>query len=195
MTHPSEEILEFWLTECGPEAWYAGGDDLDQTIRDRFLSTWEEAKSGAFKDWTSDPRKCLALIILLDQFARNMFRGDAQAFSTDSAAKAAACKALKQGWDLRFNEPERQFFYMPFMHSELSTDQDHSVRLMCQKMPEGREAHLLHARAHREVIRRFGRFPYRNEALGRRSRTDEIAFMEEGGYGAIVKELGAENKV
>lgn len=191
MTHPSEEIISFWLEEAGPEKWYAGGEEFDALIRDRFMEMWEEARRGLYDGWTSHPRKALALIILLDQFPRNMFRGDAMAFDTDAKAKAAACTALSRGWDERFPQNVRQFFYMPFMHSEALTDQDHSVRLTCQKMPDEREDKLPHACAHREIIRRFGRFPYRNEALGRDSTVEEKEFLDSGGYGKVVEEVRA----
>ena len=191
MAHRSEEILTFWFEEAGPEKWYAGGETFDEEVRTRFKDMWEKARRGEFDGWTSHPRKALALIILLDQFPRNMFRGDALAFATDAKAKAAACTALARGWDERFSQQDRQFFYMPFMHSEALTDQDHSVRLACQKMPDEREDKLPHAIAHREIIRRFGRFPYRNEALGRESSDAEKDFLENGGYGKVVEEARA----
>ncbi|MGI3184044.1 DUF924 family protein [Nioella aestuarii] len=191
MTQQFEDVLTFWLEEAGPDKWYMGGEEFDAEIRERFLPLWEEAAAGKLNDWTSHPRKALALIIVLDQFPRNMFRGDAKAFSTDSKAKAAACYALKQGWDERFDQPTRQFFYLPFMHSEALTDQDHSVRLTCQKMPDEREDKLPHAIAHREIIRRFGRFPYRNDALGRTSSDEEKDFLANGGYGKVVEEARA----
>jgi uncharacterized protein (DUF924 family) len=191
MTHRTEDVLSFWLEEAGPSKWYAGGDAFDAEIRERFLPLWEEARDGKLDSWKSHPRKALALIIVLDQFPRNMFRGDARAFSTDRKAKSAACYALKQGWDERFPETARQFFYLPFMHSEALTDQDHSVRLYCQKMPDAREDNLVHAVAHREIIRRFGRFPYRNEALGRATTGAEKEFLESGGYGKMVEEARA----
>ena len=149
MSHISEDILRFWLDETGPQKWYSSDEAFDALIRDRFLELWRDARDGKLADWAGHPRKALALIILLDQFPRNMFRGDARAFATDQRAKSVACSALKHGWDMRFDEPARQFFYMPFMHSESLTDQDHSVRLMCQKMEEGREGSLLHARVRR----------------------------------------------
>ncbi len=189
MTHKSEEILDFWLTESGPEKWYAGGAAFDEEIRRRYLDLWEDGRAGHLADWAGHPRKSLALIIVLDQFPRNMFRDDPRAFATDRRAKSVACSALKHGWDMRFPEPGRQFFYMPFMHSESLPDQDHSVRLMCEKMPVGRESSLLHARAHREIIRRFGRFPFRNEALGRKTSAEESAFLSEGGYGRMLEEM------
>lgn len=189
MSHKSEEILQFWLDESGPEKWYAGGKAFDDEIREKYLELWKDARDGKMADWAGHPRKALALIILLDQFPRNMFREDARAFATDQRAKAVACSALKHGWDMRFDEPGRQFFYMPFMHSESLTDQDHSVRLMCQKMEEGRANSLLHARAHREIIRKYGRFPYRNNALGRKSTSQEKAFLSDGGYAKMLKEM------
>jgi len=189
MLHKSEEILEFWLTESGPAKWYAGGDAFDAEIREKYLDLWQDGRDGRLADWAGHPRKSLALIIVLDQFPRNMFRNDPRAFATDQKAKSVACSALKHGWDTRFPEPDRQFFYMPFMHSESLPDQDHSVRLMCQKMPENRDSSLLHARAHREIIRRFGRFPYRNAALGRKSSQEESAFLSEGGYGRMLEQL------
>lgn len=189
MPHKSEEILQYWLTESGPQKWYAGGDAFDAEIRKKYLELWQDGHDGRLADWAGHPRKSLALIIVLDQFPRNMFRDDARAFATDARAKSVACSALKHGWDMRFPEPDRQFFYMPFMHSESLPDQDHSVRLMCQKMPDSRENSLLHARAHREIIRRFGRFPYRNAALGRKSSADEKVFLSDGGYGRMLEEL------
>lgn len=189
MTHQSEDILQYWLTESGPEKWYAGGAEFDAEIRERYLGLWGQGRDGKLADWAGHPRKALALIIVLDQFPRNMFRGTAQAFSTDRRAKTIACYALDHGWDTRFEEPERQFFYMPFMHSESLSDQDHSVRLMCQRMHQNKDAHLLHARAHREVIRKYGRFPYRNDALGRNSSAEEISFLNAGGYGRMVTDL------
>ncbi|WP_071674949.1 DUF924 family protein [Nioella nitratireducens] len=188
MQHPSEDILSFWLEEAGPDKWYGGGDAFDAEIRERFMDLWQEARDGKHDDWTSHPRKALALIILLDQFPRNMFRGEATAFSTDLKAHSAACYALKQGWDERFPQQERQFFYLPFMHSEGLTDQDHSMRLTCQKMPDIREDKLPHAWAHREIIRRYGRFPYRNAALGRDDSSAEREFLESGGYGKLLDE-------
>lgn len=183
-----EDVLGFWLDEVGPSGWYKSEEALDQEIRDRFGSAWSGAMEGRHALWLTYPSGTLAYIILLDQFPRNMFRGQATAFTTDKKAKSAACSALKQGWDERFPETVRQFFYLPFMHSEALTDQDHSVRLYCQKMPDSREDSLIHAVAHREIIRRFGRFPYRNVALGRISSSAEEEFLQGGGYGKMLDE-------
>ena len=187
-----EEILSFWLDEIGPKGWYDSSEALDQEIRDRFQDTWEAACDGRFSLWLTYPSGALAYIIRMDQFSRNMFRGTGKAFASDRAALAAAKQSIKRDWDLRIDEPARQFFYMPLMHSENLCDQDRCVRLMCERMPESREQNLLHARAHREVIRKFGRFPYRNEALNREHTAVEKAYVDQGGYGVTVRELQAE---
>ena len=188
MTGP-QEILEFWLDEVGPDGWYKASDALDDTIRARFLETWEAACEGKFSLWLTYPSGALAYIILLDQFPRNMFRGEGRAFASDRIARAAAKSAIERGWDLMIDPPARQFFYMPLMHSENLCDQDRCVRLMHDRMPGEGANNLLHARAHREVIRRFGRFPYRNEALSRTPTPGEIAFIDGGGYGSTLRAL------
>ena len=184
-----EDVLRFWLEEKGPQDWYAGGDALDAEIRDRFEPLWEAARAGSLDHWTTDPRGALAFLILTDQFPRNMFRGGARAFATDPRAREVAKAAVDRRFDLKVEEPERQFFYLPLEHSECLQDQERAVRLICERMdaPET----LLHARAHREVIRCFGRFPFRNAALGRDSSAREAVFLEEGGYGAVVEEMRA----
>lgn len=188
MTRP-EDILEFWLDEKGPEAWYQGGEALDTEIRERFLTAWHDAMEGAYSLWLTYPSGTLAYIILMDQFPRNMFRGSGQSFASDRLARAAAKAAIHKGWDMRIDEPARQFFYLPLMHSENLADQDRSVRLIHTRMPEYGADNLIHARAHREVIRKFGRFPFRNEALARRTTGPEVAFLQQGGYGATVEAL------
>ena len=182
-----EEILSFWLDEVGPEGWYAQDDALDATIRERFQAVWQGAMEGRFALWLTYPSGVLAYIILTDQFSRNMFRGDARSFASDHLAKAAAKQAIHRGWDLRIDAPARQFFYTPLMHSENLCDQDRCVRLMKERMPENGGSNLLHARVHREIIRMFGRFPYRNGALSRRDTAAENAFVTDGGYGAILR--------
>jgi uncharacterized protein (DUF924 family) len=189
-----DEILSFWLDEVGPEGWYGGGEELDAEIRDRFMNDYERARSGALSLWLTYPSGVLAYLILLDQFPRNMFRGDAQAFATDGVAKAAAVAAISKGWDLKIDEPARQFFYLPLMHAECQADQDRAVRLIATRMPEHGEGNLPHAKAHREIIRRFGRFPYRNEALSRDTKPAEREWMEKGGYGAILRAIEAEDQ-
>lgn len=186
-----EDVTRFWLEEVGPEGWYSGGEELDATIRDRFLDLWEQALAGGLHDWLHTPEGTLAYLILTDQFPRNMFREDARAFATDDIARAETKRAIARGHDMKVPEPQRQFFYMPLMHSECLTDQDRCVRLMLTRMPETGASNLLHAKAHREVIRRFGRFPYRNTALNRRFLDCERKFVEEGGYGTTLKQVSA----
>ena len=190
MANP-DEILAFWLDEVGPEGWYKADDKIDADIRKRFMADWEKAKDGSLALWLTYPTGTLAYVILLDQFSRNMFRDSARAFEMDRAALAAAKSAISKGWDLRIDEPARVFFYMPLCHSECLVDQDRCVRLMLTRMPESGEGFLLHAKAHREVIRKFGRFPFRNEALDRDTPAAEALFLQEGGYGATVRALQA----
>lgn len=186
-----DEVLSFWLDEVGPKGWYLQDDALDAGIRERFLTTWEAANEGKFSLWMTYPSGALAYIILMDQFPRNMFRGSAKAFASDRAALSVAKCAVDKGWDLKIDEPARQFFYLPMMHSENLCDQERCVRLMCQNMTGSDQSNLLHARAHREVIRKFGRFPYRNEALERPMTENEVTYVNMGGYGATVRELQA----
>lgn len=184
-----EEVLSFWLDEVGPSGWYKADDALDQEIRDRFEDAWNGAMQGRHALWLTFPSGVLAYIVLLDQFPRNMFRDTGKAFASDRFALAAAKQAIGKDWDLRIDEPARQFFYLPLMHSENLADQDRCVRLMLHRMPEHGASNLLHARAHREVIRKFGRFPYRNGALGRRSSETERSYVDRGGYGSTVEAL------
>ena len=184
-----EEVLSFWLDEVGPSGRYKAEDALDQEVRDRFEDAWTGAMQGRHALWLTYPSGVLAYIILLDQFPRNMFRDTGKAFSSDRFALAAAKQAIGKNWDLKIDEPARQFFYLPLMHSENLADQDRCVRLMLDRMPEHGANNLLHARAHREVIRKFGRFPYRNAALGRRSSETERSYVDHGGYGSTVKAL------
>lgn len=182
-----EEVLSFWLDEVEPSSWYTSTPELDQTIKDRFEAAWEEVQLGRYGLWLTYPSGTLAYIILTDQFPRNMFRGEARAFSTDRNALAAAKAAVDRKWDLRIDEPARQFFYLPMMHSENLCDQERCVRLMKERMPQAGDGNLLHAKVHREIIRQFGRFPYRNEALSRKTTSVEQGFLSGGGYGEILR--------
>ncbi|MCC6008801.1 MAG: DUF924 domain-containing protein [Rhodobacteraceae bacterium] len=186
-----EAVLEFWFHEVGPKGWFEGGPELDKVIRDRFETLWERARRGRLGAWRRSDEGVLGLILLLDQFPRNMFRDGARAFASDGVALALAKQAIDHSRDLRSPEEQRPFFYLPLMHSESLPDQERCVRLFRTRLP-GAVSNLLHARAHREVIRRFGRFPYRNAALGRESTPVEKAFMTEGGYGAVLRALEAD---
>lgn len=186
-----EEIIRFWLEDVGPKGWYASTPEIDAEILRRFKPDWEAAHASELHDWTSNPEGALAFLILTDQFPRNMFRDDWRAFATDALARAASKQSIDHNFDVRHPEPVRQFFYMPLMHSECLMDQDRCVRLMLTRMPETGAGNLLHAKAHRELIRRFGRFPYRNTALARASNAHEAEFEAQGGYGAVLREMRA----
>ena len=183
------EILDFWLGEVGKDGWFAGGEALDAGIRDRFAEVWQAAHDGGLEHWVEGAAGTLAYLVVCDQLSRNMHRGTALAFATDAQARAAALRAIGEGWDMAAPEPERMFFYLPFEHSEDLGDQALSVRLMSERLADPEMA--LHARAHQAIIARFGRFPYRNAALGRDSTAAEREFIEQGGYGAMVEVLRA----
>lgn len=185
------DVLDFWLGEIGPDGWYAAGDALDALCRDRFAEVWQAAHDGGLEHWIDGTVGTLAYLVICDQLSRNIHRGHANSFATDPQARAAARTALANGWDMNAPEPERQFFYMPFMHSEELADQALCIQLFADKMPESGAPQLLHARAHEAVIARFGRFPFRNQALGRESTSEEAQFLSDGGYGAIINAMKA----
>ncbi|MDH2328734.1 DUF924 domain-containing protein [Cereibacter sp. SYSU M97828] len=182
-----ESVLDFWLGELDPEDWYSGEPELDEEIRERFGDLWQAAHDGGLEHWVDGPAGTLAYLIVTDQFPRNLFRGQAKAFATDPKARAAARRALEQGWDMAVPVPERQFIYLPFEHSEEIEDQDLSVTLFGDRIEDPES--LLHARAHQSIIARFGRFPFRNAALGRDATAEETAFMEQGAYMGEVERL------
>jgi uncharacterized protein (DUF924 family) len=181
------EVLEFWLHEIGPEGWYKGGEAIDLACM-RFGDLWQAALDGGLEHWVDGTVGTLAYLILTDQIPRNIHRNTALAFATDPLARAAARKAVAEGWDMAAPEPERQFFYMPFEHSEDPADQALAVQYLTERLSSDPEMGL-HARAHKEVIARFGRFPTRNAALGRTSSAEERAYLDEGGYMAVVRRL------
>lgn len=182
-----QDVLDFWLSEVDQANWYVQSDPVDDEIRERFGDTWEAAAAGRLRSWCFCPDGTLAYLIVTDQFSRNMFRGSAKAFATDALALEAAKIGISRGFDLRVPEPQRQFFYLPLEHSEIPTNQNRCVRLVLERMPESDGSTLLHARVHREIIRRFGRFPFRNDALGRETTADEAEFLAQGGYGEILR--------
>lgn len=186
-----DDILNFWIGEVGEAGWYRGGAALDGRCRSLWAAEWEAARQGRGSEpgWGIGARASLARIVLFDQLPRNMFRGTPQAFATDARARCEAKRAIAAGLDLQVAEPERQFFYLPMMHSESLGDQDRGVALFATRMPQTGASNLLHARAHREQIRRFGRFPERNAALGRKTSAAEAEFLARGGYGALVEGL------
>jgi len=172
----ADQVLRFWFDEH-PKDWFVKNPGFDAQIRDRFLGLHENAAAGRLAHWADAPRDCLALIILLDQFPRNMFRGTARAFATDAQARAAARAVLERGWDKSMTQPEQLFVCLPFEHSESLEDQDLSCALMKDFDPEQRG----YAERHRDIIKRFGRFPHRNGLLGRQSTPAEIEFLKSPG--------------
>lgn len=187
-TGEAGRVLHHWLTVLGPAGWYAGTPEIDAGVRAGFLPLWRAAAEGGLGHWLTDAEGALAYLVLTDQMPRNMFRGQAAAFATDANARAAAKMAIRRGWDMATPEPQRQFFYLPLEHSENLVDQDRSCALIGAGLAD--PGSLLHARAHRAVIRRFARFPGRNAALGRADTPAERAWLAAGGYGAEVRALG-----
>jgi uncharacterized protein (DUF924 family) len=171
-------VLAFWR-EAGPKKWYAKDATFDDDIRARFLATYEAAAAGRLSAWEENPDGALALIITLDQFPRNIFRGDARTYAADPLARAVADRAIARGFDKKFAVPERTFFYLPFEHSENLADQERCVDL---NRATGDADALKWAELHADIIRRFGRFPHRNAVLGRVTTPDEQAFLDGGGF-------------
>jgi uncharacterized protein (DUF924 family) len=172
------EVLAFWR-EAGPERWYARDDAFDAEIRARYLKLWRQAQAGELSAWEEIDDGALALTILLDQFPRNMFRGDPRAYASDEMARDVASHAIDRGADMRIADDLREFFYLPFMHSEHLTDQLRCVELLRKA---GRAENLKHAENHAAIIGRFGRFPHRNRILGRATTIEEQAFLDQGGF-------------
>ncbi len=175
------EVLRFWFEEVPPERRFQVDENVDRVIRDRFSALHDAALAGALESWEEEAERALALLILLDQFSRNLFRGDGRAFAADAAARGIAHRSIARGFDRAVGEEKRMFFYLPFMHSEDLVDQDRCVALVRENLPNN-ELGLYHAGKHREVIARFGRFPHRNEVMGRPATEDEAAFLAGGGY-------------
>lgn len=171
------EIVAFWR-EVGPERWFEKDATLDDEIRRRFLSTHEAAAGGKLTEWEQSAQGALALLILLDQFPRNMFRGEARAFATDALARVVASRAILNGFDGAIPDM-RTFFFLPFMHSEALADQERSLTFY---RVHGDAESLKYAELHADIIRKFGRFPHRNAILGRVTTPDEQAFLDSGGF-------------
>ena len=172
------DVVAFWR-EAGPERWFNKDAAFDAEIRRRFLATYEVAAAGQLTAWEATAEGALALLILLDQFPRNMFRGSARAFAADPLARAIAAGALIRGFDAQVAANMRTFFYLPFEHSEDMADQERCIALY---KAAGDAENLKWAELHADIIRRFGRFPHRNEVLGRASTPEEQAFLASGGF-------------
>ncbi|MBO6540396.1 MAG: DUF924 domain-containing protein [Rhizobiaceae bacterium] len=177
----AEKVLTFWFDELTSEDWYSGSAEVDEKIRMRFGALHEEFNRGVPPEAHADANAALAAVIVLDQFSRNIHRKKAEAFASDAVALDVARNAVEAGLDTQVAADRRAFFYMPFMHSEILSDQERCVDLFKQS---GGENSLKYAIEHRDIIARFGRFPYRNKVLGRQSTEDERAFLEgHSGYG------------
>ena len=170
------KVLDFWFG-LDPEQWWKPDPILDEACSDHFRDLWEEQSRYPGSSFLGSPDEALAAVILFDQLPRNMFRGHADQFATDHLALQIAKEAVDRGYDEPLRQAERGFLYMPFQHSEDLDDQRRSVALFTAL---GDEYQLGFAKKHRDVIERFGRFPHRNEALGRATRPDEVAAIEEG---------------
>lgn len=179
-----DNILQFWFEEAGPSAWYKKSDSFDARIRSEFEDTAVELAGDIARNaphqWENEAHTALALIIALDQFPRNMYRGNKAAFAWDGYALGAAKRLVAKNHDLKIPLGRREFIYMPYMHSENLADQESCVALTDQRLEI--ESTLHHAREHRKVIAKFGRFPHRNKILGRISTTAESSFLNSGGY-------------
>jgi uncharacterized protein (DUF924 family) len=175
--HPND-ILSFWRS-AGPKKWFAKSDAFDEAIRLKFEPVHHAAARGEYDGWAATPETALALLILLDQFPRNLYRGSAHAFATDPKARVVARAAVDAGFDRQVEPELRNFFYLPFEHSEDITDQDYALALCTEA---GDENNLKFAVIHRDIIVRFGRFPHRNACLGRMTTAEEQEFLDEGGF-------------
>ncbi len=171
-------VLDFWFGEATPEQWFKQDDGFDATIRERFAALFGRAVSGELAGWRETARGCLALVIVLDQFPRNLFRGGARSFATDAPARAVLHHALEKGFDDGLPVLQRQFLYLPLQHSEDAADQALSVEL---NAATGDADLLKWAEAHKRIIDRFGRFPHRNESLGRKNTPEESEFLKQKG--------------
>ena len=172
------EIVSFWRA-AGRKRWFAKDEAFDQEIRERFEAVHMAASRGEFADWADEAEGCLALLLLLDQFPRNLYRGSAHSYATDPLARSLARKAVEAGFDQQVEPELRPFFYLPFEHSEDPADQDRAVEL-AERL--GDPDTLKWARLHRDIVARFGRFPHRNPALGRETTPEEKRFLAEGGF-------------
>lgn len=173
-----QDVIAFWQ-EAGPDRWFTKDEGFDQACRDRFLLTYEAAARGDLNEWELTPDGALAVVLLLDQFPRNMFRGTKDVYKTDPVALMAADRAIERGHDKAVDPALRRFFYLPFMHSEELRHQERSVAL---NEATGDADLAKWAHHHHDIVRRFGRFPHRNAILGRESTPEELAFLAQDDF-------------
>lgn len=175
-----EAVLCFWFEETKPYQWFRRDDKFDAAIARRFGALHEAAANGALEVWRAHPRYALSLILILDQFSRNLYRDTPKAFAQDVHALNVAREALARHFDRLVDDKRRAFFYMPFMHAENLSVQEECVALFKARLPATMNAPF--AIEHRDIVKRFGRFPHRNDTFGRRSTPDEIRFLRHGGF-------------
>lgn len=181
MSNP-KQIVDFWLRH-GPEAWFSANADLDREIAENYADLHLDACKRELAEWEATAEGALALLLLLDQFPRNLYRGSAHSYATDGLARAIARRALKNGHDKQVAPELRPFFYLPFEHSEDIEDQHFCIRLFEAHRDETGDAETLKwAIVHRDIIERFGRFPHRNDALGRDTTPEEQAYLDADGF-------------
>lgn len=173
-----ESIISFWFTELTPEQWWKKDPDLDRQIKERFYDLHQRASVGELFQWRTSPLGRLAEIIILDQFSRNIFRGDSKSFAADPIALVLSQEAIRSGDDQRIDIDKRSFLYMPFMHSESKFIHEQAVKLFSYP---GMEGNLNFEILHKNIIDRFGRYPHRNKILNRASTPEEIEFLKEPG--------------
>jgi uncharacterized protein (DUF924 family) len=173
-----DHVLAFWRA-AGVERWYKRDDTFDAGVRERFLGLWQQAIAGELSSWEETDDGALALVIVLDQFPRNMFRDDPKAYSSDALALDVANRAIARGADRNLDPELVEFLYLPFMHSEHLTDQLRCVELFRHT---AKPENLKYAEDHADIVRRFGRFPHRNRVLGRVTTPEEQAFLDQGGF-------------
>jgi uncharacterized protein (DUF924 family) len=174
MAESPQGIVAFWFSDAVRPLWFKSKPEFDNQLRERFESVWQQAATGKLDSWAKSAEGALALVILLDQIPLNIYRGEARSFSTEAKAREIAGHAINKGWDTTLPGEQKAFLYMPLMHSESLADQDRSVALYDAA---GLEYNLKFAKHHRDIIRRFGRFPHRNEILGRQSTEAEEAYL------------------
>jgi uncharacterized protein (DUF924 family) len=173
-----QSVIDFWFKELSSQQWWVKDDDLDQTIKERFLSTLKKGRQCELYPWRSSAQGRLAEIIVLDQFPRNIYRNQKESFSHDSMALALAQEAVSLGVDKKLSTTEKQFLYLPYMHSESLLIHERAVELYSQP---GLEFNLDFEYKHKKIIERFGRYPHRNQVLGRTSTDEELQFLQEPG--------------
>jgi uncharacterized protein (DUF924 family) len=172
------DIVAFWR-DAGPKRWYTPDEAFDAEVGRRFLGLWQKAAAGELSSWETSDDGALALVIVLDQFPRNMFRNDIRTYASDAQAREVAHHAIERGVDARIDPALREFLYLPLMHSEHLADQLRCIEL---SRAAGHTESLKWAEHHANIIRRFGRFPHRNRLLGRATTPEEQVFLDQGGF-------------